>query len=348
MKVIPASAPAPQTVTTTNTTTATQRAIAAFNKGAPTQGQAQETPVADPNNVSAEELSAIRAPSVPNNTEVEAQSEETPKAAPEAEEVQEDPALTRQLAHLARQERALRAKAQQTEQALKAREAALAAREAELSAKDDQYKQGYVSKDRLKQDVLSVLAEAGLSYDDVTQQVINQQPRNPQVDRELSELKAEIQRLNKANEDGQKQSQARQDEQYQAAIQQITRDTQDLVKNDPDTYEAVAKTNSIRDVVELIERTFKEEGRVMSVEDAAQEVENYLVEEGVSTLSRIQKIKRKLMASAQTPETNAKTQATNKQTQLGTMKTLTNAASSSRQLSAKERAILAFKGELKS
>ena len=52
------------------------------------------------------------------------------------------------------------------------------------------------------------------------------------------------------------------------------------------------------------------------------------------------------MAQANASQANSevKTQANTKQPQ--SMKTLTNAASSSRQLSAKERAILAFKGEL--
>ncbi|MDE2106538.1 MAG: hypothetical protein KGL39_55500, partial [Patescibacteria group bacterium] len=106
----------------------------------------------------------------------------------------------------------------------------------------------------------------------------------------------------------------------------------------------IRATNSVKDVVDLIEQTFKEEGRVMDVEEAANEVENYLLEE-IEKLTRIEKLKKRMEAKpAATPKSDEQTPQ-KKQPQ--TMKTLTNAASSSRQLSAKERAILAFKGELK-
>jgi antitoxin component of RelBE/YafQ-DinJ toxin-antitoxin module len=359
MKISPLApnASVAQTPQTSQNTSARERAIAKLTTPpAPTQGQAQETPVANPNNISPEELSAVRPSDALNaqeqgldasqdqvQGEVEAPPQESAKTEPK-----QDTAASKQWAQLARQERALRAKAQQQEQALKAREAALAAREAELTAKDTQYSQGYVSKDRLKQDALTVLTEAGLSYDDIVQQALNQTPRDPRLTSELQSLKAEIQALRQANENTQKSYQEQQQDAYKAAVKQIETDVRSLVQSDPNAYEAIAKTGSIKEVVNLIERVYQQDGVVMSVEEATEEVENYLVDESFKTLSRIEKIKKKLMPSvATTPKADVKIQANSKQTP-STMKTLTNAASSSRKLSAKERAILAFKGELKS
>jgi hypothetical protein len=93
--------------------------------------------------------------------------------------------------------------------------------------------------------------------------------------------------------------------------------------------------------VELIERTFKQYGVLLSVEDAAKQVEDYLVEEAFK-LTKLKKIQQRL-APAQKP-VEAKLEP---QKQPQTLKTLTNAVSSSGRVSVRERAIAAFKGQLK-
>jgi len=109
-------------------------------------------------------------------------------------------------------------------------------------------------------------------------------------------------------------------------------------------YELIAATGSIDDVVELIERTFTEEGRLVPVEEAAQAIEDYLAEEAYK-LSKLKKIQQKLAPSAQAkPEQKQTEQPKQPQTQ---MKTLTNAVGTQRQLSARERAIAAFEGKNK-
>lgn len=108
-------------------------------------------------------------------------------------------------------------------------------------------------------------------------------------------------------------------------------------------FETIKQTNSVSDVVDLITATYEKDGILLSVEEAAKEVEDYLVDEAMK-LTRIGKIKQRLAASTTAKVSQEQTPAPKKQTQ---MKTLTNAASTTRQLSAKERAILAFRGELK-
>lgn len=259
---------------------------------------------------------------------------------PVAPKAPEEP-LSSQYAALARREKAIRAKAQAQEADLRTKEAALAAREQALSAKDAEYSSKYIPKDRLKQNALEALAEAGLSYDDITQQAMSapqQQPQDIKLNAMIAELKSEIQALKGAQDKTVKTFEDQQAQSYKQALNQIKNETKTLVSSDP-AFETIKATDSYDDVVDLIERTFKEDGVLMTVEDAAKAVEDYLMEEAYK-LSSLSKIQQRLKAAQLQPSkpTDPK--------QPQTLKTLTNATSSSRQLSARERALLAFEGKL--
>lgn len=364
MKVTPvASAHAIQTQNTQGMTVAAQRATAKLNAAmqakaaparpqAPTTGNIQQEAVANPNQVSIEELSAITSQTTEtpvestnsedtNQIEASADGTETTPATTE-ETPKTDPTLSRQFAQLARQEKALRAKAQQQAQELKQREEAIKAREEALTqSKPDMTT--FISKDRLKSDPLSVLAEAGLSYEELTQQILTQQPRDPRTEAHIARLEAKLAALEEQTQTSQKTYQEQQQAQYQAAVKQIQLDAKKLVATNPD-FETIKATGSVKDVVELITQTYEKDGVLLTVEEAAQQVEDYLIEEAMK-LTQVDKIKKRMAAAnASKPKPEVKTQAITGQTQ--PMKTLTNAAASQRQLSAKERAILAFKGEL--
>lgn len=355
MNIKPVAGPSQIPVVTTNHTSGREKAIAAFNavgSQPAAHSQPQTEVVRNQNNIRPEEMRAIVPPTSgqnPNSEElqdVSAQSEETEVQAPVEEAPKTDPALSRQFAQLARQERALRAKAQQQEQAIKAREQALIEREQAISAKDQTYKSGYISKDQIKSDPLSVLAEAGISYDELTQQLINQQPRDPRTEAHIARLEAKLAALEEANTTSQKTYQEQQQAQYNEAVKQIRNDAKNLVMNDPN-FETIKATGSIKDVVELITETYNKDGVLLSVEEAAQQVEDYLVEQFSGVVTKVDKLKKRIQANASpTPVQKVQTPATQVQTQ-PQMKTLTNSTGSSRRLSAKERAILAFKGELK-
>jgi hypothetical protein len=307
----------------------------------------ENTTVQNATNVSPEEMGSIK-PKVSASDNVEAQSsqEVTETTEPKAsEKPQVDPAITAQYAKIARQEQALRAKAQAQEAKLRAREEALAAREAQLTAPSQQ-PQGY-SRDDIKSRALDILAESGVSYEELTQQIINQQPRDPRVSAEMEALKAEIKALRDANEKTVKTIEDREKQTYTTAISQLTSEATSLVNSDPE-FETIKATGSVKDVIELIEQTLQEEGRIMTVEEACRETEEYLLEQLVGYSSKIQKIQKRLQAGQpKTQVEQPKTQAEQtKQPQ--PMKTLTNATSSSRPLSARERAILAMEGRLKS
>ena len=340
MKVTPVASPAQVQDLSTPDSVRTAKAVEAFNKGQSSYDkappQAQEHPVANPNAISAEELSAIKPQTQRvSDTPASESAEEVTTPAPK------DPEVEKRMQYLARQERALRAKVQQQNQALKQREADLKAKEAELEAK---YRQPdlseYISKSRIKEDALSVLEEAGTNWDELTQQALSRQPTDPRVMTTIQKLEAKIQQLEKANSDSQQTQKQRDQAQYQAAVKQIKSDAKQLVYTDPE-FETVKAMNAVNDVVELIERTYQEDGVVLSVEDAAKEVENYLVEEAMK-VTQIDKIKKRLAApKASELKTDEKSQ-TNQQKQ--PMKTLTNAGSSTRKISVRERAIARANG----
>lgn len=258
-------------------------------------------------------------------------TDETP--APEAKEK----ALSPQYAALARKEKAIRSQAQE----LKAREAQFKAREEAVAAKEAAIAKSIELESRMEKDPLGVLAERGIGYDKLTALALN--PPSEQ-DQTITALKAEIDALRSEFGNSKKSYEDQQTSQYKQAVNQIRLDTKQLVATNPD-FETIHGTNSVDDVVELIESTFKNEGVLLTVEEAAREVEDYLVEEAMK-LTRIKKLQKRFAPEpVKTAEAAAPTPQQAKQQPH--MKTLTNAVGAARQLSAKERAILAFKGELK-
>jgi hypothetical protein len=319
------------------------KAVAAFNAGRSSQDPAPNHSV-NPNNISPEEVSAVRPPIQASQSPESTQEIDTPATLEEpkveqpAPKVERDPALERQFQALARQERQNRAKYQQEMKAIEAAKAEIASQQASIKAKETEYSQGYISKDQLKQDTLRILADAGVSYDDLTQQIINHQPVNPQVDSTIRRLEAKIQQLEQQSKTQAESQTESQKQAYDAALRQIELDVHQEVRQNPNDYKHIAATKSSSDVKDLIEATYKEEGRVMSVEEACQEVESYLKLE-------YQKLKSRLEPAGQPAKVEKLAQEQQTQT---SMKTLTNAAASTRKLSARERALLAFRGELKS
>lgn len=346
MKVTPVASPhamAPMQGNPTAQADAKARAIAKLTGN---NQQPETKVVANQNSIAVEELGAVLQPSRDEEEVVEqeasTEAEETTEEVPKVAEKKVETADSRRYADLARREKAIRLKAQQQDQALKVREAAIAAREAELTGKPTFDESKYLDRSKLKRDPLQALAEAGVTYEELTQQILNQGNRDPRMDSQVEELRNEIKALRAANEETKQSMSAKQTADYNAAVKQIEVDVKNLVKMDP-YFETIKQTNSVSDVVELITATYEKDGVLLSVEEAAKEVEDYLVDEAMK-LTRIGKIKQKLAASTTVKASQEQTPATKQKSQ---MKTLTNAASTTRQLSAKERAILAFRGELK-
>lgn len=326
---------------------ARQRAVQAYSGAQP----AQPNPVpTDANNVSPEEIKSVTPPTQIEQVAADASAEqktiteatEVPAPTPQATEKTEDPSLTDKYQLLARREKAIRAKAVQQEQKLKAREAELEAKAQELATKAKEYEGGYISKSQLKQAAMDAILAGEIPYEEVTEQMVNQQRTDPRVMSYIQKLEAKISKLESGVEETRTNYINSQDAAYKQAVKQIHTDVKALVANDPE-FELIKTTGSDRDVVELIEQTFKQDGTLLSVEEAAKEVEEYLVEEATK-LAKSNKIQKRMQPVVQPAQPAQKTEQQPKpQPQ---MKTLTNATASTRKLSPRERALLAFKGEV--
>lgn len=350
-KVIPTGIPTPTgEVAPSAPLTPRQRAINAFNAA-----QASGTP---PQPTSPEEYSAVRQQSKALEQASSGQehtseapieqpaSEEAPKEVTEARK--EEP-LSNQYAILARKEKALRAKIQAQEATTRSKEAELKAREEALELRNNstksEYEQKFVSKDKLMENPLQILAELGMTYDQLTQAAMNApKPEDVARDQYIKKLEAKLDALETGQKKVLETFEETQQNNYKQALNQIRIQAETLVKNDP-SYETIAAYGkpALDEVVDLIEKTWTEDNILLDVEDAAKEVEEELTNRALK-IARLKKIQQRIGSSTSTSNTKQATPASEPKT---TAKTLTNQMSASKPLSARERAILAFKGELK-
>lgn len=318
---------------------ARDRAIAKMEAMLSVTANTNGTPVPDPSNISVEELGAITTPNRQVDTNETSTSDEPPTAETKAAEPEEP--ISSQYAVLARKEKALRAREQQFRQ----REEAIKAREAALNPQKPAFDESkYISKDKLASDPFSVLSELGLTYDDITNKALNAPTPEQRAQQEyVKKLESRLEALEQGQSKVQKTFEESAQESRKQAVTQIRNEAANLVYTDP-AFETIKETNSLGDVVELIEKTFDTDGILLTVEEAAQQVEEYLVEEAMK-IARIKKIQQRLMPKAAdsiAPQASKPTDQP-KQQQL---KTLTNSVSASRQLTSRERAILAAEGKL--
>lgn len=313
------------------------KAIAAFNgPAAPQSANAPNAPVQNPNQVSPEELGALRTKSASSAGQNDISDSIHPGVPSEAATDPKETPISSQYAILAKKEKALRMKAHQQEQNYRAREQAILAKEEAAKSQNTQDLSRYISKDRFQNDPLGALADAGLTYDQITQLALNgnqaQDPRYLQLAEQVKALKEEQVSARKAYDDQQLESRAQ-------AIRQMERQAKDLITNDP-AFETIKEYGATKHVIKLIERTFDEDGILLTVEEAALKVEEHLMEKAIR-LSRLNKVQQRLKPAASKSATQQQTVP-----QQQGMKTLTNAVGSTKPLSTRERAILAAKGQL--
>jgi hypothetical protein len=223
--------------------------------------------------------------------------------------------LSPQFAALAKQRRALQVKERELQE-----------REKALSAKPST-QEGQIDLARLKSEPLSVLLEAGVTYEQLTEAILADQNGNSS---QLRALEAKIAALEEGVD---KKLTDREQAQRQAAIAEMQREAQGLVAEGED-FELVRETRSLPKVINLIEKTYDETGEVMSVREALKLFEDELVER-YSKLANLQKVQSKLAPQALT------------QRPAGQMRTLTARDTAVPPMSAKQRAIAAFNGTLR-
>jgi len=220
--------------------------------------------------------------------------------------------------------------------ALARKEKALRKQQLEWQAERDAFKaqqSGYISKDALKADALKVLAEAGVSVEQLMQQTLNATSTVDPVQAKIDALEAKLNGY-------EKQQAERTSSDYQQALKVIEGDVKMLVDSDP-AFETIKARGATSEVVRLIESVFEKEGVILDVSEASALVEEKLFERTLKEVEQLNNLK-KIQAKRQPPAPVAEAVPAGK----GPAKTLTNAMGVTRQLSARERAILAFNGQL--
>lgn len=216
-------------------------------------------------------------------------------------------------AELARQRRALQVREREIQQKEKALEL--------KSQGSDQ-----IPLARLKTEPLSVLMEAGVTYEQLTEAILANQGNS-----EVNELKAKLAALEEGVE---KKFVDREAQAEKHALSEMKREAEKIIFSNDD-YELVRETKSVPDVLKLIERTYKETGEVLDVAEALKLVEDEL-------FSRNQKI-----AGLKKMQGLFNPQPAPPQPRPQGMRTLTNKDTASVPMSAKQRALAAFYGTLK-
>lgn len=217
----------------------------------------------------------------------------------------------------------------------------------------------YIPKDQFSKDPWGTLQQAGVTYDQLVAQVLNQPANTPEAQAQVK-IQAELAEIKAAQLKVQEDMTAREKQQYEQAINVIRQDVKAIVETDPN-YETIKESGSVEAVVKLIEKTHEEDGRILSVEEAAKIVEEYLIEESIK-VANYRKVREKInpppAVTAAPTSFAAKKQSLveklqSQQKQNTQLKTITNSATDSPkvQLTPKERyarAIARFHGKLDS
>ena len=125
----------------------------------------------------------------------------------------------------------------------------------------------------------------GHIFDEITELALNApKPEQLAMMNEIKALKAELQAVKGETEKTQKSIEEQNTKSYQQALNDIKHQVTRLVSSDP-AFETIKATRSVGDVVELIEKTYNEDGILMTVEEAAQQVEDYLVRRNANTVN---------------------------------------------------------------
>jgi hypothetical protein len=267
---------------------------------------------------------------------------ETQAAAPA--EPKKEPQSDKRIAHLMRQEKALRAQA-----------AKLKSEREAFAREQEEARQAIEWKQRLSRKDFDVLKDAGLSQEDLTSYLVNQpDPR----DRTIAQLQSRLEQLEGNQTSFKKEMEDQVQRNYQQALEQIQAEAQVAAKADPARFELVNANleDAIAAATALVEETWKSTGRVIPVEEALNDVEEYYLEAFGKILSSSGKLKSKLQPPAPKPErlpppTMGKTSYTTQPRTPSPPRTLTHQQvpqTSQKPLNPRERAIAAFRGELKS
>lgn len=178
---------------------------------------------------------------------------------------------------------------------------------------------------RLKSDPLSVLLEAGVTYQQLTDSILANQGNS-----EINSLKQDFKTFKTGLEE---QLSERDQQAEKQALAEMQREAT-ILAAEGDDFELIRGMKKIPDVTKLIKRTWDEDGTILDVREAMQLIEDELLKD-VDKVTGFKKVQSKF----------APTRPAMQQHQ--GMRTLTNRDTATAPMSPKARAMAAFLGSLK-
>lgn len=220
-------------------------------------------------------------------------AEKAPEAVPavEPKENPQEAEFKSRFAQLARREKSI----MQQKRQLAEERAKIEQMRSQPQAPDESWKK------HLAENPMDFLAQQGITYDKLTEQLLNSNPTDTTVrlmQQKLAAIEAENQQFKQQMTQNQEQS-------YAQAIKQMGNDVKNMIAASPEMESLSASGDEgVSAVVALIEETWKEDGYIMDIQDAAQQVEEYLTDQYLS-FSKLKKIQAKLAPAA--PQESAQT-----------------------------------------
>jgi len=204
---------------------------------------------------------------------------------------------------------AIRAK----EKALRHQQRLLQQQRAQL---EQQMKPWQEASELSKQSKLEAIKKLGFTYDDLTQEALNQQAPTPEYLAERAAQRIVEQKM----QEMQTRQEAAQAQEYERALIQIQADAKQIVASSED-FPVLKETGNYEAVSEYMKLIFDKEKRIIPVSEAVKHMEEFLEEEALKIAS-IAKIRSRLsektteqpQASSTTPNTQKPTTLTHKLT----------------------------------
>jgi hypothetical protein len=165
--------------------------------------------------------------------------------------------------------------------ALAKKERAIQKQLAEIKAKEAQVKQFETLKASATTNPLEALKALGLSYEQITQFLLNGSKPTPEL--EVAQVKSEVERLRQEQivRDTQTKLAAQQaaEREYQQTLEDFNSEVRGYVQSNKDTYELTNMYQGEEIVLSTIEQHFANTKRIMSIKEAADLVEAYFEEQ---------------------------------------------------------------------
>jgi hypothetical protein len=168
--------------------------------------------------------------------------------------------------------------------------------QAEIARQAEEIRAYQVAKQQAKLNPLDALKQLGLTYEELTEYVLNDNKPTPTA--EMAVLKQEIESFKRQTEEERRREmesrRAAEVEQQQQIVEAFREEVRDYVSQHTETYELTSLYDGANLVHEVIEEHFRQSGKLMGIPEAAK-----LVEEHYEDLARKAQATKKFAATQQ-------------------------------------------------